>query len=85
MSLKQNQRNGTKGNANYHKEELVTTHKRSKLKKTVINDNRVLEVTILLKHPRRTPIEGTKKNIEAFSLESEKRKWIRDGFTVEVI
>lgn len=79
MSLKQNQRNGTKSNTNYHKENLVNTHKKSKID---LKDERTAKVGLIITHPRRCTLNTT---IECYKVASEVKKWQRDGYTVNLI
>ena len=72
---------GQKGNRNYQKENLVNTHKKSKI---VLNDERVKKIKINISHPRRCP-DGMNKEIQVFELDAETRRWTRDNYTVRVI
>ena len=71
---------GQKGNRNYPKENLVNTHKKSKIKGLV--DERTAMVGLIMTHPRRCTLN---KTIECYKVVSEIKKWQKDGYKVELI
>lgn len=80
-ALKQQNGNGVKGNRQFNKPDFVSPHRPSKLN---LNDERVKKVKILIKRPRRYP-NGITHEIESFKVLKETEKWVRDGFSVELI
>lgn len=80
-ALKQQNGNGVKGNRFFPKEDYVKPHKRSKVD---LQDERVKKVKILIKHPCRCP-DGVEYEIESFKVLKATEKWIRDGYSVELI
>lgn len=70
--------NGVKGNRNFAKEDLVSKHRKSKID---LKDKRSTKIEIRLTHPRKSV---QVKTIELYRLESEKLKWGRDGWNVDI-
>lgn len=81
LAHKQQQTKGVKSNRIFNKPDFVSPHRPSKLN---LNDERVKKVKILIKHPRRCP-NGITHQIESFKVLKETEKWVRDGFSVELI
>ncbi len=73
------QSGGQKGNRNYHKEDLFSKHKKSKID---LKDPRVEKVKLMITHPSRCVLNTS---VELFKLPAETRKWEKDGYKVQVI
>jgi len=71
--------NGVKSNRTVPKEDYVKPHSRSKVKS--VKDPRLVEVKLLLTHPRKSVQNIT---VENYAVESKVRYWEGMGYDVKV-
>ena len=76
---KQQHNSGTKGNRNFPKEDYTGRHRKSDVS---TKDDRTNKVQIVLTHSSRGTL---KKSVESYRLESEIKKWNKDGWFISVI